>query len=478
MPAPKTEVSLHYKAAQQQSTMLIDTSLLSKYNKPGPRYTSYPPANFFSAGTSAKDYENQLKKSNNEDPRNISLYVHVPFCPKLCHFCGCNTQIFNKEEQVKNYFKAVETEIFNIAQHLDKSRKVTQVHWGGGTPNAVSMHYIHAIMEQFRSLFEFSPNAEIAMECNPAYMDANQVKELATSGINRVSLGIQDFDSEVLRTINRDPSLLPIEETCHLLRRHGIQSINFDFVYGLPGQTKERFSRSIEQAIKLAPDRIVTFSYAHVPWVKKAQKILEKQHIPEAEEKIEMLLASESLLTAHGYTAIGIDHYAKPDDELCSALATKQLHRNFQGYCTRATTGQVYAFGCSSISQLAGGYFQNVKSTEEYISKIQTEGYATERGYLLSKEELVIREVINEIMCNHYADFDAISEKFAIGKQHLFSILQYSPNHLKDFAEDGMVSATEQSIEVLPQGYYFVRNIAMVFDPQLSVGENTYSKTV
>lgn len=458
--------------------MELDLHLLQKYNQPGPRYTSYPPANFFTAAIGSDHYRNSIIESDHAQPRNISLYLHVPFCNQLCHFCGCNTQLMQEGDRIGEYFAALQAEIAAVAQLIGTNRHVTQVHWGGGTPNAVPMRYIAAVMDQLRTLFTFAPMAEIAMECNPAYLDEAQVAAVGRMGFNRISIGVQDFDPEVLRTINRQPSLLPMGELLPLLRANGIQGINLDFVYGLPGQTVDSFCQSIGQAADLAPDRLVTFSYAHVPWVKSAQKVLERKHLPDAEEKLAMLQASAQLLRQRGYTDIGIDHYARPGDELAQAQQAKTLHRNFQGYCTQDKTGQVYAFGCSAISQLAGGYFQNHKSTAEYIRAITAGTFATERGYLLTATDKLVRDIINQIMCNHFVRLDTIASQHRISTVELLHLCKFDTERMRDLQSDGLATFDGVTLEVLPAGYYFTRNVAMLFDPQLAVAENMYSKTI
>jgi len=458
--------------------MDISYELLVKYNKQGPRYTSYPPATFFKDSFTAEDFISEIEESNTKEPKNISLYVHIPFCPRLCHFCGCTTQKYSNEDLVQNYVAALKKEIKIVAKHIDNTRNVTQVHWGGGTPNALDTETIKGIMDVFYDEFTFSPNAEIAIECNPAYLTYEYIKGLREAGFNRMSIGIQDFSSDVLKNINREASKLPIKDVKNYAKEIGFTSINFDFVYGLPGQTLDSFLQSIQQAIDVKPDRLVTFSYAHIPWVKPAQKFFEKIGMPSPDQKIQMLEASFKLLTEKGYVSLGMDHYALPQDELALALEKKKLHRNFQGYCTKETTGQVYAFGASSISQLAGSYAQNTKDTGVYIESINNGVLPIERGYKLSSEEKIIRSVINELMCNRYANFETIAQQFNISPTQLLTICNVTEGALTPFINDGLIDLQDNTLIVLPKGFYFIRNIAMEFDPQLKTEGNTYSKTV
>ena len=468
---------LSYKDLGFNLTSTETYSLIRKYEKPGPRYTSYPPATFFNNSFVDKDYINLVKDSNRNSPENISFYFHIPFCPQLCHFCGCNTDIMREKSFIDRYVDAIVAEFETVAQHLDKSRLISQVHWGGGTPNSVSMKFIRRVMEKIKENFNYSGNCEIAMECNPAYLTKPQKEELASIGFNRISIGIQDFDPKVLKLINRRPSLLPEEKLLDLFHEKNIK-VNLDFVYGLPGQTPDSFEDTIKRAVKMQPERIVTFSYAHVPWVKSAQKVLEQYGLPDAQTKLGMFENAYKAAVDEGYEAIGLDHFAKPDDELSLALAQHQLHRNFMGYCSRESTGQVYAFGATSISQLWNAYGQNCKSPKEYIDAIKTKGTAIEKGYVMSGRDLICNQVIQEIMCNNRLDLNAIAKEKNMNISDIENILNFDPASLNPFIEDGLITFSSNVMEVKPIGRLFLRNIAMVFDPLLTGKETNYSKTV
>jgi oxygen-independent coproporphyrinogen-3 oxidase len=456
----------------------MNINIIKKYNQPGPRYTSYPPATFFHEEFTLDDYKRHILKSNTEQPENISFYVHIPFCSKLCHFCGCNTTILRGEDTVKKYIDAVIKEIETVASLLDKERKISQIHWGGGTPNAISLNHIERIMSSFHKHFSYTDNAEVAMEVNPAYLDFQDIDKLKTIGFNRLSIGIQDFDSKILNLVNRDVSKHPVKDLVDYMKKAGFEGVNLDLIYGLPNQTVESFRKSVQQAIDISPDRLVTFSYAHVPWVKKAQKILEQYGLPTPEEKLKMFDAGLQMLTEAGYVSIGMDHYAKPGDELSKALKSRKLHRNFQGYATRETTGQVYGFGTSSISQLNGAYIQNTKLLNKYIESINKTGFAVERGYELSKEDIIRRDVISEIMCNGYLDMNKKSGEYKISLQELKKMLDFSENKLQNFIKDDLITFKKDILELKPEGFFVVRNIAMAFDPLLKIKEAQYSKTV
>lgn len=456
---------------------MVDNILL-KYNRPGPRYTSYPPATFFHAGYTAEDYKKSIIDSNKEEPENISIYIHIPFCPRLCHFCGCNTGIAKGKDHIERYVHALIKEIKAVSLLIDKKRTVTQVHWGGGTPNSIPYAFITEVMNTLEASFKFHPAAEIAMECSPAYLTLNNIDTLAETGFNRISLGVQDFHNEVLDAVNRLPSQLPMKELFRHIREKGFKSINLDLIYGLPKQTPEIFADSINQAIALSPDRLVTFSYAHVPWFNKSMEKLEKIGLPTTEEKFRLFGLAYEMLTNNGYIPVGLDHYAKSTDDLSIAIREKKLHRNFQGYCTRETTGQVYAFGSSGISQLWNSYSQNIKDYQQYTVAMEDHDFAIERGYRLSENEIIYREVINSIMCNGYLYFEEMADKFGISEKDLKNRLKYSPSKLTEFINDGLVILNNKGISVSKQGMLIVRNIAMTFDPQLETKQGMYSKTI
>jgi oxygen-independent coproporphyrinogen III oxidase len=456
----------------------MNITLLQKYNKPGPRYTSYPPATFFHDGVKADHYKNMLVKSNTQHPENISLYIHIPFCKQLCHFCGCNTTCYPNEGFIEEYIEALIKEIESVSELLDKSRPLTQIHWGGGTPNSIDLAHVQRVMKVLLDKFQPTAKAEIAMECNPAYLEPEHIDQLAAMGFNRLSLGIQDFNEEVLNLVNRRPSKYPVEELIARMKANRMDGVNIDLIYGLPRQTPASFRNTIEKAIAISPDRLVTFSYAHVPWVKTAQKKLEEIGLPVPEEKLAMFETAYNLLTQNGYEAIGMDHYAKPGDELSVALKNKKLHRNFQGYCTQETTGQVYGFGATSISQLQGGYYQNVKDTRQYIDQVNKTGFATDKGYEVSEHDIIRRTVINEIMCNGFLDFDEMAKVFKISSNELKTIVGYNDEKLQDYIKDNLLKIDGNTIKLLENGFLVVRNIAMEFDPLLSQGKGQYSKTV
>ena len=458
---------------------MIAKELLQKYNNPVPRYTSYPPANFFTEEFSQTDFRNSLTESNQQSPKNISFYFHIPFCKRMCYFCGCNSYGIKNDHIIHDYIQALKAEIKTVVKHLDTQRPISQIHYGGGTPNAIPVEYLQEINDILFSTFPTIEKPEIAIECNPAYLTFEQMDGLKKAGFKRFSLGIQDFDSEVLKTVNREEPGMPVKDIMAYLKKDDPEvAINLDFIYGLPKQNAESFAHAIKQAIELKPDRLVTFSYAHVPWVSKIQKKLEKAGLPESEEKIKMFEKGFELLSQNGYKAVGLDHFALEDDELSLAYKNKSLHRNFQGYCTLRTTGQVYALGVTAISQLNGIYAQNTKSIDEYITVTQKGEIPTLKGYKLSDDQIIIREVITELMCNEQVVWDEIGKRFAKTGLEIRNTINYNRDKLNEFEADGIIQISEDKIEVSEEGLILIRNVAASFDPLLISSTKSFSKSV
>ncbi len=457
--------------------MNIPKSLIKKYNVPVPRYTSYPPANFFHSRFTGEDIRKTIINSNADQPENISLYIHIPFCARLCLYCACNTYISHDKTLIRQYIKTLKQEILLVRDLLNSERRVSQVHWGGGTPNYLPANYIQEIMDLLYKHFRFIPQPEIAMECHPAHLTYDYLDKLDTLGFNRLSVGIQDFKEEVLKNVNRALPNLPVEEIVTFLHKRNI-SVNLDFVYGLPGQTTESFRKTIKKAVNIAPDRLALFSYAHVPWIKPYQKLLEKYVLPDAGLKTALFETAYKILTDNDYVSIGLDHFAKPVDELSLALANKTLSRNFQGYCTRRTTGQVYAFGVSGISQLSTGYLQNTKDLKVYRESIGKGIFPFEKAYFLNKNEKLIRYIITEIMSNRYISFEAIEKRFNRSYDTILDITGLDFDRLKAFEQEGLIEISGKEISVTHQGMFFLRNIASSFDPLIKQTDKQFSKSL
>lgn len=449
-------------------------SLLQKYNVRGPRYTSYPPANLFHEDFELTDYQSLLEENIAPTHEDIALYIHIPFCNRICHFCACNTSLKpDNETLIKEYVDCLLKEITGLAARFSQRISLSQIHWGGGTPHAIDASYIETIMQKLGSDFTIKPEAEISMECNPAYLQFDDYRFLHSLGFNRISLGIQDFNPRILEAINREPSSLPLHELVPCLKSMGI-TVNLDLIYGLPTQTLEDFRYNLEQAISLKPDRIANFSYAHVPWFKDTQMHIDPLPRAEDQEKMNMLLLANDYFIEAGYCAIGMDHFARKKDPLSLALAQNNLSRNFQGYTQHHT--QVLALGASGITQLHGGFIQNTRRSKDYINKIQTQPHAYARAYKLSKEEKLCRDLISQLMCNTYISLTQLADKHQVSLPELRKIakgMQWG-----SLIEDQLLSDHGDHLTIAPEGRFFVRNMAMACDPSLQTDTQRYSKTI
>jgi oxygen-independent coproporphyrinogen-3 oxidase len=459
--------------------MEISQELIHKYNIAVPRYTSYPPANHFEDAFDASRALMLIDESNRNSPSNIAIYIHIPFCKKICFYCGCNTALMKQEETVAAYVESVKQEIRMVAARLDRTRKVSQIHYGGGTPNSINVSYLEELNQLIFDLFDFIPQPEIAIECHPAHLNELYLQRLLNARFNRFSIGVQDFNTDVLDTVNRAQAAMPVADIVRFLKEANPSiSVNLDFIYGLPGQNVASFTETIAKAIAIRPDRLVTFSYAHVPWLKKHQQVLEKRGLPTSEEKMDLFMASRQLLVEAGYQPIGLDHYVLPADELNVALQNHQLHRNFQGYCTRRTTGQVYAFGVSSISQLERGYLQNVKDISVYMQSVARGELPVEKGLALTDDQLLIREVIEQLMCNKKLDIASFCECYGIDNERFEAITGFDASRLDEMSADGLVHFSNQILEITDTGSFFIRNIACLFDPAYLAQTRKYSQSV
>ena len=454
----------------------MTSELIKKYNITVPRYTSYPPANFFSEEFSTSNYIDAIEVSNDKLSNKISFYIHIPFCRHMCYYCGCNSMPITAKETMNAYIESVKSELRMIISRLDKNRKVSQIHYGGGSPTTLSPAVLKEINDTILSSFATIDKPDIAIECHPGYLYLDYWRGLTEAGFTRVSIGVQDFNDTVLKGVNRRSSLENFEAIFTILRNAGI-FINLDFIYGLPHQTPESFHKTIEKAIELSPDRIVTFSYAHVPWVNKNMLKLEEIGLPSAPIKKAIFDTAKELLIGSGYIAIGMDHFVKPNDELNLSYENGTLHRNFQGYCTRRTTGEVYGVGVSAISQLSKCYSQNTKEIPTYIDLISQDKFTTIKGYQLSTKESIIKELIDMLMCNNKVDWGHLSEITRLSISELQEQIDYNPSLLADVINDNLVILTANGFEVTTDGKVFIRNVATLFDP-LYTTSNSYSKPI
>jgi oxygen-independent coproporphyrinogen-3 oxidase len=454
--------------------MHFDLELVRKYNVPGPRYTSYPPATRFTDELTWEALTGELA-ANNRTGRDLSLYFHIPFCQTLCWFCGCTTVITTQQGQSATYVDYLRKELAQMATVFNPRRKVAQLHWGGGTPTFLKPAEIRELGRAIAGQFTFAPDVEAGVEIDPRRISPEHLSALREAGFNRASLGVQDFEAKVQEAVHR---IQPLDLTANVikeLRALGFQSINLDLIYGLPFQTVESFARTLDQVLELGPDRLAVFSYAHVPWLKPSQKILERA-LPSADTKLQILQLIVEKLTGPGnYTYIGMDHFARRDDELAVAQRNKTLHRNFQGYSTHGDA-DIYAFGMSSISQTPNAYWQNLKELPAYYAALDAGKSTFARGYLMTEDDKIRRETIMRLMCDLSLNYGEMSQKLGIRFADYFAGELES---LSDLAVDGLIERTASGFDVTAEGRLFIRNIAMRFDAYLpKETERRFSKTI
>jgi oxygen-independent coproporphyrinogen-3 oxidase len=457
------------------SQIKVDLDLVKKYNVAGPRYTSYPPATQFNTQTSAADIEAEIAH-NNQGERDLSLYFHIPFCKTLCWFCGCTTVITNDQKQSNVYVGYLEKEMERMSQKLNPRRQVTQLHWGGGSPTFMTPDDIRRLGQAIHGRFKLAPDAEAGVEIDPRRMIFDHVTALREIGFNRASLGVQDFNPEVQKAVHRIQPPELTREVARWIREAGFTSLNIDLIYGLPYQTPETFEQTLDGVLEMKPDRFAVFSYAHVPWMKPAQKILEnKSVLPTPETKLKLLKLVIEKLTGSGYVYIGMDHFARETDELVSAQRNHTLQRNFQGYSTRSES-DIYAFGMSAISQTANAYWQNLKELPEYYAALDLGEPLFARGYLLNDDDRLRRQTIMRLMCDLSLDYARMSRLLNLDFQKHFAreLASYD-----DMVADGLLVQTATGLTVTDLGRLFIRNIAMRFDvylPQMT--ERRFSRTI
>ncbi|WP_253446981.1 oxygen-independent coproporphyrinogen III oxidase [Halomonas sp. Y3] len=460
-----------------QDDLLFDRPLVEKYDRPGPRYTSYPTAPQFHAAFAEDDYRAAAERSNRaETPKSLSVYVHIPFCKSLCYYCACNKIITHNTERAAEYLEWLKQEIRVQGALFDESRRMTQLHLGGGTPTYLSNAQLGELMAALDEAFHFAPPAEreFSLEVDPRTVTPEQIHELHDLGFNRLSFGVQDFDLDVQKAVNRVQSEEDVVSLVHAAREAGFESVSVDLIYGLPLQTVASFDATLDKIIALRPDRIATYSYAHLPELFKAQRLIRPEDMPPPERKLELLELTIRRLTAAGYVYIGMDHFALPDDELSLARENGTLQRNFQGYSTHADCDMI-ALGITSIGKVGDTYSQNVKETAQYQHRLEEGRLPVFRGYRLNADDRLRRDVINALMCHNRIDFATIEAAHGIVFRDYFAD---ALAQLQEMADDGLLAIREGEIEVLPAGRLMMRNAAMAFDAYLKPEENRYSRTV
>ena len=458
---------------------LFQEDLINRYDKPGPRYTSYPPATEFHDQVSESDYRSWARQSNEEPiPKPLSLYFHIPFCSSICYYCACNKVITKKKERAEPYLQDLFREIEIQAGLFDADREVRQLHWGGGTPGFLSHQQSGQLMEKIARHFNLKPeeDTDYAIELDPRVIEKGGIAYLRGLGFNRISIGVQDLDEKVQKAVNREQSLETTSAVIDDARRHGMRSINIDLIYGLPHQTLESFGATLDRIIELSPDRIAMYNYAHLPQRFPPQRRIQAEDLPDAAAKLAILHSAIDKLCAAGYEYIGMDHFARPEDELAQAQRSGNLHRNFQGYSAHAQCDSI-GFGVSAISNVSDNFSQNTLSLESYHDSLDREQLPVIRGFCSDEDDLLRREIIQSLVCHFHLDTERIARRWEI------DFGEYFANELEDLREmelDGLVKVTNSQIVVREAGRLLVRNICMIFDRYQREGNvvGSFSRTV
>ncbi|HAZ60466.1 MAG TPA: oxygen-independent coproporphyrinogen III oxidase [Gammaproteobacteria bacterium] len=458
--------------------ILFDPELLARYDRPGPRYTSYPTAPHFTEYFGALALEQCIERSNQDPiPHRLSLYVHVPFCESPCFYCGCNRVITRDRSRGEAYVQSVLAEAVRIAERIDPDREVVQLHFGGGTPTFLEPEGIAGLIRVLDSEFPLATSEErdFSIEVDPRTLSPDGLAALAEAGLNRVSLGVQDFDPAVQETINRIQTLEETAALVHAARQARMRSVNIDLVYGLPEQTRERFSDTLDAVLSLSPDRLAIYGYAHMPQMFKAQRRFSAEQLPTGPQRLGLLQLAIERLTVAGYRYIGMDHFARPDDELARAQERHALHRNFMGYTTHADCDLI-GLGVSAISQIDDSYSQNPREIADYESRLASGGLPTWRGLRMSDDDRIRADVIQQVMCQGEVDFNLLAAR------HVVEFMPYFARDLPRLApliEDDLVVLEERRLRATPRGRLLLRNIAACFDRYLHEGgAGTHSRSI
>ena len=455
-----------------QVKQFFDKALLNKYNTSGPRYTSYPTALEFNSQFNQTSLIDAIEQSNN---RSLSLYVHIPFCHSLCYYCGCNKIVTRHRDKADIYLDYLAKEITSRAS-LFKDYSVSQIHWGGGTPSFLTHQQISRLVHMLKSHFTLADNVEMSIEVDPREIEVNLADHLYTLGFNRLSIGVQDVDEKVQTAINRLQSTTFITDFIHHAKKVGFKSVNIDLIYGLPHQNSETFAKTLTAVEKMNVDRISLFSYAHLPSRFAAQRKLKDEWLPSANEKFSLMQQAIETLCTQGFDFIGMDHFAKPNDELAIAQKNGNLHRNFQGYATHGNC-DLLGLGVSSISAIGISYSQNTKDLKGYYHDIDSQGHAIEKGLTLSQDDLIRGHVIKSLMCNQFLDKSVVEKTFKIQFDEYFS--EELPL-LQTFIDDGLVENNDKDITVRPKARLLIRNICMTFDAYMKqhINQQRFSRVI
>jgi len=454
----------------------IPAEFVEKYNKPGPRYTSYPTVPAWDQVFGENEYREALTELSDRSADELALYLHLPFCAKACHYCGCNMLVTRDKNAVHQYLDRVEKELERVTDIIGSERRVVQFHWGGGTPNYLNEEETERTLNLFRSAFDIAPNAEVSLEIDPRIATAEQTMFLRQAGFNRISLGVQDFDKGTQKAIGRHQGrekTLNVYQGC---RDAGFEDVNVDLVYGLPGQTFESFTDTLKEIIGLEPDRVACFSYAHVPWVRPNQEKVDTTIMLTGYDKFRLFQLTVDMFQDADYSWIGIDHFAKKDDELSVALRDRALHRNFMGYATKPAP-HMLAFGMSGIGDVCDRFVQNNADLGGWSADIDGGGLPVVKGHRLSGDDKLRRLAILNLMCNLELPWSLTEQVYGAPADQL---LGESLKALPPLIEDGLAEMDESGVRITDKGRYFVRNVAMILDAYLGKGKGKpiFSKTV
>lgn len=454
----------------------VTRELLEKYDKPGPRYTSYPTAPTWTPSFGDAEYREALARAAATPNEPLSIYFHLPFCWERCLFCGCNVVISKKHDVSDTYLEYLYREVAMGAEALGARKLVKQMHWGGGTPTYLDCAQIEALFRNVSGQFDFAADAEIALEVDPRVTSREQLRLLRQLGFNRISMGVQDLDAAVQAAITRNQTVEQTQRLFDWCREENFDGINLDLIYGLPSQTPETWAKTVETVIAIRPDRLAVYSYAHLPNMIKHQRKIDDLPRPTGAEKYELFAIARRLFLEAGYRAIGMDHFALPTDELAIALGERRLHRNFMGY-TVVPAEDMIGFGASAIGEIGGAYAQNEKRPVLYYGALDEGRFPTHTGMALSEDDKIRRWTIRQLMCNFYLDFSEFSARFGVEYDAYF---EDAERDLAPLYSEGFLRREGGHIEVLPMGQAFVRNICMAFDAYLRRPEafTAFSRTV
>ncbi len=456
-------------------SLIFNLDLIRRYDKAGPRYTSYPTALELHEGFTETDYRQQVDLSN-QSKGPLSLYFHIPFCDTVCFYCACNKIITNNRSHAEPYIESLSREIALQGALFDRSRPVNQLHWGGGTPTFLSFAQMQRLMEVTRQHFRLleDDSGEYSIEVDPRETQPETVQQLRQLGFNRLSLGVQDFDLKVQQAVNRIQSEEQTFAVLESARQEGFRSVSIDLIYGLPWQTVESFSHTVDKILAVQPDRISVFNYAHLPARFKTQRQIDESALPSAQEKLAIFQQVGQQLMQAGYVFIGMDHFARPDDELAVAQREGKLYRNFQGYSTHSDCDLI-GLGMTSIGRVGDAYVQNIKTLAEYNAACQAEQLPIFKGFVLNEDDKIRRLVISELICHFKLDFAKIEQAFNLVFNDYF---QNELEQIQVMAEDGLLTCSDTEINVLPAGRLLIRNICMVFDRYLATKQQQFSKVI